>query len=297
MHKVAYWLGISLTASSVLAVVVSAQGRGTAGPLEAMVAAERAFAQRATIVGWKQAFLDYFADDAIAFAGNGSAPAKEGLRAAPDPPKGLQLLWEPRWGDAAASGEIGYLTGPSININPTRDNGAPRYGNYASIWKRQADGSYKVIIDVGVNVPGEPPFAPGFTRAPSANRYTGQDTVDAATRSLSAADAALNSTAMTGQAAGYQGKLAEGVRLHRFGIMPVVGVTAATAWLRTQPPYTSGESRFAEVAASRDLGYTWGTYAIAAAGNSQAEKGFYVRTWTRATDGSWTVALDVLQPQ
>jgi len=99
------------------------------------------------------------------------------------------------------------------------------------------------------------------------------------------------------QDAGYQGKLAEGVRLHRFAVMPVVGITAATAWLKTQPAYTAGEARFAEVAQSRDLGYTWGTYALAAAGNTQAEKGFYVRAWTRAADGSWAVALDVTQPQ
>ncbi|MEQ1760069.1 MAG: hypothetical protein ABL986_17265 [Vicinamibacterales bacterium] len=299
MLRGASWLGVSLAVTSALAVVVSvsAQGRDNPSPLERMVAAERAFAQRATVVGWKQAFIEYFADDAVAFAGNETSPAKEGLRQAPDPPRDLQLLWEPRWGDAAASGDLGYLTGPSTNINPARNNGAPRYGNYASIWKRQADGSYKVLIDVGVNLPSEPPFAPGFTRAPGANRYTGGDTVDAARRALSAADAELDRLAVTSQATGYQGKLAEGVRLHRFAVMPVVGVTAATAWLKTQPAYTSGEARFADVAQSRDLGYTWGTYVLAAAGNSTPEKGFYVRAWTRAADGSWAVALDVTQPQ
>jgi ketosteroid isomerase-like protein len=296
MLKGAGWLILSLAASSVVAVVLSAQGPNAADSLEQMAATERAFAQRATVVGWKQAFLEYFADDAIAFAGEATAPAKDGLRAAPDPPKDVQLLWEPRSGDAAASGELGYLTGPSTTINPARNNGAPRYGNYTSIWKRQADGTFKVIIDVGVNVPGEPPFAPGFVRAPG-TRYTGTDSIESATRALSTADAELNRLAITSQAAGYGGKLAEGVRLHRFGIMPVVGITAATGWLRSQPPFTAGEARFAEVARSRDLGYTWGTYAIAPAGNTQAEKGFYVRTWSRAADGRWLVALDVVQPQ
>ncbi len=297
MLKVACWLSLSLLSSSALAVTLSAQNRATNAPLEALVATERAFAQRATVVGWKQAFLDYFADDAVAFAGNASAPAKEGLRAAPDPPKDLQLLWEPRWGDVAASGDLGFLTGPSKNINPARNNGAPRHGNYTSIWKRQADGSYKVVIDVGVNVPGEPPFAPGFTRTPAASRWTGRDSLDGATAALADADASVNRGALAGQASGYQGRLAEGARLHRFGIMPVVGMTAATAWLRSQPPYTAGETRVTQVAASRDLGYTWGTYAVAAAANTQPEKGFYVRAWTRSADGTWAIALDVLQPQ
>lgn len=297
MLKVGYWLGSSLAGLSVLAIVVSAQAPDAGSPLETMVATERSFAQRATVVGWKQAFLEYFADDAITFAGDSTIPAKDSLRAAPDPPKNLQLLWEPRWGDAAASGELGFLTGPSTSINPARKNGAPRYGNYASIWRRQADGSYRVIIDVGVNVPGAVPFPPGFTRSTGASRYVGRDTVESATSALSTADAELNVAVRTGQETGYAGKMAEGIRLHRTGQMPVVGTVAANAWLRTQPPYTGGEARFAQVAVSRDFGYTWGTYAIASAGNTPAEKGFYVRVWTRATSGSWTIALDVLQPQ
>lgn len=266
-------------------------------PLDAMLATERAFAQRAVDVGWKQAFLDYFADDAVAFAGEAAVPAREGLRQAPDPPAGLQLLWEPRFGDIAASGDLGYLTGPTTTINPARNGGAPRYGNYTSIWRRQADGTYKVIIDVGVNTPGEPGFAPGFTRAPG-GRYAGAETDEAAEKALSAADAALNRGATVLQAVGYEGRLADGVRFHRFGLMPVTG-GAATAWLATQAPYGSLESRAAAVAGSRDLGYTWGTYTTRTGGtaNSQGEKGFYVRVWSRRVDGTWVVAVDVLQPQ
>jgi hypothetical protein len=41
-----------------------------------------------------------------------SGPAKDQIRANPDPPADLQLIWEPRFGDIAASGDLGYLTGP-----------------------------------------------------------------------------------------------------------------------------------------------------------------------------------------
>jgi len=288
-----WWLVPGLVVGCALAVAAQSP---LPAPLEALVNAERAFAQRATVVGWKQAFIEYFADDAVAFAGGEASRAQDGLRQAPDPPPGLQILWEPRWGDAAASGELGYLTGPSRTVNPARNGGAPRHANYASIWKRQPDGRYKVLIDVGVNIPDEAPFAPGFTRAPGAGRYAGTDTVGAATAALTAADESVNQRALTSQADGYAGRLAEGVRFHRFGIMPVVGTTAAGAWLRTQPRFTAGSSRFTDVAASRDLGYTWGTYALEPAGGP-AERGFYVRVWSRNQDGSWAVALDVHQPQ
>src|SRR5689334_4209531 len=78
--------------------------------LEAMADTEREFAKRATVVGWKQAFLEFFSDSAIGYDGESVGPAKEQIRANPDPPKDHQLLWEPRYGDVARSGELGYLT-------------------------------------------------------------------------------------------------------------------------------------------------------------------------------------------
>ena len=74
--------------------------------------------------------------------------------------------------------------------------------------------------------------------------------------------------------------------------MPVVGMEPVLAWLASQPPYASGESKFAETSAAGDLGYTYGTYALK---GDQAARGFYVRVWTRTGDGVWRVALDVVQ--
>jgi ketosteroid isomerase-like protein len=282
---------------SMLAVRAAAPQDAIPAPLTMMVNAERAFAQRATVAGWKQAFIEYFADDAIGFDGDKTAPAKDQVRQAPDPPKDLQLLWEPRYGDAAASGELGWLTGPSTTINPARNNGAPRYGNYASVWKRQPDGSYKVLIDVGINVPMAASFAPGFTRAPAADRYRGNDSVMAATAALRGADRTLNEAAQLSQAEAFNGRVAPGARFHRNGVMPVTGDREVADWLKTQPAWAASSTRGVDVAESRDLGYTYGTYATSPQGAAEAEKGFYTRVWTRGANGAWKVVLDVLQPQ
>jgi ribosomal protein S20 len=280
------------------AVVVFAsvlQAPGDLPPaLREVIEAERAFAARERVVGWKQAFLEYFADDAVGFNGTQSGPARAQIRSAPDPPKDAQLLWEPRYGDIAASGDLGWLTGPSTSINPARNNGAPRHGNYASVWKRQADGSFKVVIDVGVNLPALPEFAPGFTRASPGSPYRGP-TGDAQA-SLAAADRALARATTTNQAAAYRGRLAPGARLHRHDVMPAVGEAAVLAALTRQAPFVTSEHRFAEAARSGDLGYTWGSW----------EKGFYVRVWARDASterrqgvsgdaGAWKLVLDVLQ--
>ena len=193
------------------------------------------------------------------------------------------MLWEPRYGDIAASGDLGWLTGPSTSINPARDKGQPRHGNYASVWKRQADGTFKVVMDVGVNLPEPARFAAGFTRVPQAGRYSGG--VTNAQMTLGDADRALSRAATSNQASAYRGRLAPGARLHRHDVMPRVGEDEILKWLSAQPAAPAAEHRYAEVARSGDLGYTWGRHGM----------GYYVRVWTRAADSTWKVALDVLQ--
>lgn len=282
---------------AMLTAVVAALSLATAaaqtGSLDEMVGTERRFAARALVVGWKQAFLEYFADGAPAFDNDRVVPAKELFRNRPDPPKDLRLLWEPRYGDIASSGDLGYLTGPVRRINPAVEGGRPQHSIYASVWKRQADGSFRVLLDMGVPTPGPVMFARGFVRAPQADRYAGKSTAAEATKSLRDTDAALTHALRAGQAAAYQGHLADGARLHRPDVMPLVGADAILTWLHGQPQYSAGESRFAETSTAGDLGYTYGTYAVE---GNHASHGFYVRVWTRGRDGVWRVALDVLQP-
>ena len=262
--------------------------------LTQMVEAERAFAARALVAGWKAAFLEYFAENAIGFDSGNVGLARDQIGANSDPPKDHRLIWEPRYGDVAASGELGYLTGPVRSILPSRDNGRPRHSTYASIWKRERNGSFKVVMDVGVNTPAAVPFPAGFTRAASANRFTGD--YDDTTPPLSAADGVLNSALRTGQAAAYRGRLAPGARFHRQNTLPIVGERNVTRWLASQPAYAAADSRYAEAARSGDLGYTWGTYAIGPR-QKPTQQGFYVRVWERERNGQWKIALDVLQPQ
>jgi len=73
--------------------------------LTAMADTERAFAKAATVKGWRDAFLEYFADDALAL-GLKATPAKEGLLKQPSTPfSEFELVWEPRLGDVAASAQ------------------------------------------------------------------------------------------------------------------------------------------------------------------------------------------------
>ncbi len=277
-------------------VLVAAQTmEGLPSSLAQMVETERAFAARALVVGWKAAFLEYFADDAIGFEASAAGYAKEQIGKNPDPPAALQLLWEPRFGDIAASGDIGYLTGPVRNILPSRNKGQPRHSIYASVWKRQRNGTFKVVMDVGVDTPSAAAFAAGFTRAPIANRFTGD--YDDNTPPLGAADGVLNSALRSDAVRAYRGRLATAARIHRRNVLPVVGEPNILKWAATQPALAASDTRFAESSRAGDLGYSWGTYQLPRRGAAAAQEGFYVRVWVRERSGQWKIALDVTQPQ
>jgi ketosteroid isomerase-like protein len=287
------WIVPSVCAAATAALLAQ-QPEPLPQALDQMISAERAFAAKALEVGWKQAFLEFFAVDAVGFDKGQAGLARLQIETNPDPPKDQQLIWEPRHGDVAASGELGYLTGPVQNILPSRDKGRPRHSNYTSIWKRQRDGSFKVIVDVGIPTPSAVPFAPGFTRAPHATRFTGD--YDDTTPPLATADGLLNAGVRANQVKGYRPHLAPSVRLHRPNLLPIVGEHQALKWLASQPAFSSADSRYSEAARSGDLGYTWGTYTVGARG-SKPRLGFYVRVWARERNGQWKLALDVLQPQ
>ncbi len=196
------WIVIVLLASASLA---GQSPEALPQSLTQMIETERAFAARALVIGWKQAFLEYFAPNALGFDQGQVGLARDQLAKAPDPPPDLQLIWEPRFGDISGSGELGYLTGPVRNVRASRDGGKPRYSNYTSVWKRQRDGSFKVVMDVGINTPGPVSFAPGFTRAPQTNRFTGD--YDDSTPPLGTADGLLNAEIRRDQARAYRPNL------------------------------------------------------------------------------------------
>ena len=284
------WIGAALLAANVTAQTPEALPQA----LTQMIEAEQAFAARALVVGWKQAFLEYFAPDALGFQNGEVGLARDQISRTPDPPPDLQLIWEPRYGDVAASGELGYLTGPVRHVRAEATGGKPRHSNYTSIWKRQRDGSFKVVMDVGIDTPGPVPFASGFTRAPQANRFTGD--YDETTPPLGTADGLLNAGLRQDQERAYRPHLTASARLHRGNLMPMVGDRRILQWLEKQPALAAADTRYSEASRSGDLGYTWGTYSSKGARRG-TQSGFYVRIWVRERSGQWKLALDILQPQ
>jgi uncharacterized protein (TIGR02246 family) len=64
------------------------------------------------------------------------------------------LRWEPTFADIAASGDMGYTIG-RYRARRYDENGKQidRTGTYTSIWRKNAEGQWKVVLDSGVPDP------------------------------------------------------------------------------------------------------------------------------------------------
>ncbi|MGA8309112.1 MAG: nuclear transport factor 2 family protein, partial [Terriglobales bacterium] len=56
--------------------------------------------------------------------------------------------------EMAASGDLGYTFGNYVLKSKDKDGHAvAHYGKYATVWKKQKDGSWKVVMDMGNSSP------------------------------------------------------------------------------------------------------------------------------------------------
>ncbi len=96
--------------------------------------------------------MPFYLDDAILLPPNSPMViGKEAIReasAAIDSP-GFSVSWKPMKVEVAQSGELGYAIGNfEGNIVDSAGNLVPVKGKYVEIWKKQADGSWKIAVDM-----------------------------------------------------------------------------------------------------------------------------------------------------
>lgn len=99
-----------------------------------------------------QSFTSMVDDDAVFFGKDVSrgkdAVAKAWLPLFTD--RNLFLKWHPNEVYVSSSGDLGYSIGDYERIGKDR-SGNPEIasGRYVSIWRRQPDGKWKIVLDIG----------------------------------------------------------------------------------------------------------------------------------------------------
>lgn len=115
--------------------------------------------QKAVAEGGGKAFASWFADDAVTL--NNGRPAVMGRAAiaaqAQWDPKTYQLTWQPQGAQMGPSNDMGFTWGHYEGHSKDK-NGQPVVisGRYITVWKKVADGSWKVAMDASAD---EPPAA------------------------------------------------------------------------------------------------------------------------------------------
>jgi len=102
------------------------------------------------VEGW----LAYFADELVLFRSDGpfaytkTEAATHYRKVFSD--KDVQLEWHPQGGDIAASGDLGYTYGTwERHSHDKQGRKVVRTGKYLTTWKRQRDGTWKIVADLG----------------------------------------------------------------------------------------------------------------------------------------------------
>ena len=111
---------------------------------------EAEFMQAAASRG-SQGYMSYYAEDSVELPnGENTLVGKSAIAKTMGflDDKNNSLTWKPMGADV--SGDLGYTYG-TYEFRSKDASGKPTvsYGKYTSIWKRQKDGSWKVVLDMG----------------------------------------------------------------------------------------------------------------------------------------------------
>ena len=287
---------------SVLFANALAQESGAVSSLQSMVEAERAFSRMSVEQGTRPAFLAFIAEDGILFRPT-AVHGKKWMQDHPLPPSDKRplLVWQPAFADMSLAGDMGYTFGPWEYKEDLKDEKPAAFGHFATIWKKQADGSWRFAIDHGVSHPQpQTPITPLQIPADYKQKIWKPKSVDiqASSKSLTERDREFsNTSAAQGALKAFLAYASPDVRLFRDGHYPFAGTKDIDEALKPKSSTNtilSWQPTGGEVSRSEDLGYTYGTYTVTSKAEppKTVERGNYMRFWKK-DKGAWRVVVDV----
>jgi ketosteroid isomerase-like protein len=159
-------------AAAAIAAISTAAGSQTeeelrAAGIEELMNADRAFNALAQSRGAPAAFVEFAHDDVVLFR-QGFPPyrGKDGVRARfAGWPAGAKLSWAPEAAEVSARGDMGWIWGRGDYVAP---DGKRSTSLYVSVWRRDLDGAWRYVTDLGVDGPAALPASPAPPPPPAA---------------------------------------------------------------------------------------------------------------------------------
>ncbi|GAB3335010.1 hypothetical protein GCM10027299_43670 [Larkinella ripae] len=263
-------------------------------PLLTLVNTEKKFAQLSKDSTTKTAFLQYLAPDGILFTKGKVTNGRSLFETGPESPG--KLTWQPVAADVSASGDLGYTTGPWETRPKTMADKPSGFGHYVTLWKKQADGNWRIALDIGIShpAPSSPPVN-AIRAATGIRSVTSSDTTKNREELLAFDNQFIKTLEKSGAAATYKQFLAPQTRVYRMNQQPFLERPGIDSLLK-QPVTLGFFPLNASVAESGDLGYVYGNSQVLAtvAGKSTKQTGNYLRIWKKDSQGQWKIVLDLL---
>ena len=267
--------------------------------LATLVETEKEFSKTSVSKGTREAFLAYLAEDSIIFR-PGPVAGRKWMEDHPARP-GI-LTWEPSisriWRNLD---DLGYTTGPWEFRKQSLSEQPVAYGHYITLWRKPRFGSWKVVLDVGIQHPA--PLAKDGTLTWPDEYFSGGKTlrktdVSSEEASLLKLDQEFSKQiAKKGIYRSYSELLADDPRFYRMEIFPIIGKSAVVNFLKEEKGAWQFQPEKASVSGACDLGYTYGSYKLVKTPGGSEEPGYYVRIWQNDNKGQWKLVVDVLNPK
>jgi hypothetical protein len=250
-----------------------------------VVEAEYAFAASAKPLGVRGAFLKWLAQDSILC---NPAPVNGIAATTAGEPNADTLEWYPAFSQTADSGDMGFTTGPWKYRSA--DGKAAAQGTFLSVWRKQPDGTWRVVLDCGVSH-AKPEVAPAALKSSAASPQ--KKTAAAWREPIGTVEARFTAAATADSKAALKSFAAADVRVMARGVPVAVGVEAAQALLGGQKLGSVWGHAFADQSEDGTLGYAWGYIGDA---QSETPAAAYVNVWQRANaNAPWKIVAQSLQ--
>lgn len=150
--------GTKLVAVAAALAAAACQGKPNgAGAAEAIRNADIAFA-RATAERGVEGWVSFFADSGVQVIPGRNVVGRAAIRELMAPSLGdttRTLTWRPVSVEVSPGGNLGYTIGRWDRTARVKDGTVTTHGSYVTIWRKQGDGSWKVVLDIGNSDPAK----------------------------------------------------------------------------------------------------------------------------------------------
>jgi ketosteroid isomerase-like protein len=247
---------------------------------------ELAFSQMAVQKGTRTAFLEFLSNDCLMFNPlpvNGMKLYRSLVER-----KGI-LCWKPTYVEISASGDFGISTGPWEYRRESIGDTAVWYGHFFSIWKKESDSKWKVILDDGHSYEKSEMKNEELSIVIPKNIVVNKNLFSDEERAslLETENLFCKTIQESGTESGLVKYSSENIRMYRANMFPVKGRQNAIKNIKQDKSSIIYHPLAAQISSACDLGFTYG-FAI----SSEKDTSSFVRVWRKEKE--WKIAFDIL---